>query len=386
MRSTLKRRVACLAAALLPMFCAQTALASGPTTVTVRIEGLAGTLLPATPVTTTGAPVVKDGVDSCDGFNAAGALDLATGGNWGGKWFGGYGYSVETLLGENHPLSSIPYWGIWHDHVYAKSGVCGQALETGDELLFAPAEGTAPSPLGIQAPASATVGSPVAVKIVSYASATGAATPAEGATIAYDGRSTSSGADGEASLVFADPGTQVVEVSKEGSVRDESTVCVAAPGSNACGAPSGTTTSTQTPGSGEVAGFTTTGTPKGPTALAASVTSPRNGHLYKRGHGPQLLVGKVSAGAAGRVTSVSLSLRRVYRHRCSAYIARRGRFHAARCGAAPSFRVSTNGSFSYFLPNRLAPGRYVLAVQAADAEGDRLKPVEGSSRLVFYVA
>ncbi len=57
----------------------------------------------------------------------------------------------------------------------------------------------------------------------------------------------------------------------------------------------------------------------------------------------------------------------------------------ARCGTGKPFQVSTNGLFSYLLPSALAPGRYVLDIQATDAAGNRTTLARGTSRIVFYV-
>src|SRR5436305_2370075 len=81
--------VACLTACLLAG--AAPALAGTPGAVTLRVEGLAETKLPATAVTTTPAPVVKDGnpAHACSGTSALGALQLGTAGGWEGPWNSG---------------------------------------------------------------------------------------------------------------------------------------------------------------------------------------------------------------------------------------------------------------------------------------------------------
>jgi len=86
---------------------ASAALASGPASVTVRVEGANETLVPPTQVTTTTTPVIKDGnpAHSCPGTSAAGALELATGAIGTAPGFSGLGYSAETIAGESH-LSS----------------------------------------------------------------------------------------------------------------------------------------------------------------------------------------------------------------------------------------------------------------------------------------
>src|SRR5262245_51367680 len=61
--------------------------AQQPAQVSVRVVGPApafSPLLPLTLLTTTTAPVVKDG-GNCSGTSAAGALEIATKGNWEGR-------------------------------------------------------------------------------------------------------------------------------------------------------------------------------------------------------------------------------------------------------------------------------------------------------------
>ena len=56
----------------------------------------------------------------CTGTSAAGALELATSGNWSGKWFRGLGYSVETIAGETSPVRRRRpanfFWSFWLDN------------------------------------------------------------------------------------------------------------------------------------------------------------------------------------------------------------------------------------------------------------------------------
>src|SRR5689334_14716283 len=94
---------ACLLACLLACLVAGTApaLAATPAAVTVRVEGLAETKLPATAVTTTAVPVVKDSnpAHACSGTSALGALELATAGGWEGPWNAGFGqYEIYSVL------------------------------------------------------------------------------------------------------------------------------------------------------------------------------------------------------------------------------------------------------------------------------------------------
>src|SRR5262249_14306896 len=121
----------------------------------------------------------------------------------------------------------------------------------------------------------------------------------------------------------------------------------------------------------------------GPYAIVAKATSIIDGHLYRRGRSPRVLAGTVTAHTT--VSSVSLEVHRRVLGHCSAYDGPRELFIPARCGRGRFFKVSASSSFSYLLPAALAPGRYVLDIEATDASGNRTSLARGSSRVVFYV-
>jgi hypothetical protein len=367
------------------------AMAAGPATVTVRVEGPTETLVFPTQVTTTTIAVVKDGnpADSCTGTSAAGALQLATGGNWNGNWFSGLGYSVETIEGQSFPFTQPFYWSFWLDSKPATTGICGAELSPGDSILFFPecfseTSGVcppAPNPLGIEAPDVAEVGKPVTVTVTSHANATGTSSPAAGAALTGGGVNATTDSSGHATVVFSGAGTFSLRASAVDTVRTETTVCVHSGNDGACG------TQTSSSSGGSAPGATTSGISaapfKGPYALVPRVTGLVDGHVYTRAHAPRILSGSVLAHTT--VSSVSLTLRREYRHRCYAFDGRSTRFIRARCGKGKPFNVSSNGTFSYLLPSALAPGRYVLDIQAADTAGNRTTLARGTSRVVFYV-
>ena len=72
-RLTLALGAACLSLVLACSALVPRALAAGPATVTVRVEGSTETKLPSTVVTTTTASVVKDGnpAHACSGTSAS---------------------------------------------------------------------------------------------------------------------------------------------------------------------------------------------------------------------------------------------------------------------------------------------------------------------------
>lgn len=371
------------------------AAAAGPATVTVRVEGPTETLVPLTQLTTTTTPVVKDGkpADSCTGTSAAGALQLATGGNWSGEWFSGLGYSVETIEGQSYPFTQPYYWSFWLDDKPSTVGICEVELNPGDSVLFFPecfskTSGVcppSPNPLGIEAPATAEVGKPLTVAVTSYANATGAPSPAVGATVTGGSTPATTDSGGHATVTFSTAKSVNLSVTAPGSVRTEATICVHNGNDGTCGtkAPAGSSSSS----AGSPAPTSGTGlTPvpyTGPYALVAKASSVLEGHVYKRGHAPRILSGSVLAHTT--VTATSLELRREYRGRCYAYNGVTTRFARARCGEGGFFKVSNNGLFSYLLPAALPPGRYVLDIEATDAAGNRTTPERGTTRIVFYV-
>ncbi|HEV2997830.1 MAG TPA: hypothetical protein VGX16_01900 [Solirubrobacteraceae bacterium] len=385
-----------LTIALLCVLASAAGAAGTPAIVTVRVEGLGHTVVLPTQVTTTTAPVVKDGKpeDSCTGTSAAGALELATAGNWGGTWNKAFGYSVERVVEESFPFTGAYYWSLWLKDHEAETGVCGAELENGEEVLLFPgcyseSKGVcppvAPLPLGIEAPVIAEARTPVRVTVSMYNSK-GEASPAVGATVSGGGTSSTTDSGGHATLMFAGDGTYTLQVSgsSEGppSVRTETRICVHEGNDGTCGTPAPAASSLpgSSPGSIPTLGPAPYG---GPYAVVAEMTDVLDGHHYSRGHAPRVLTGKVLAHTG--VGSVEIELRRGRGGHCSFYDGVRGRFERARCGRGSFFKAGSGASFSYLLPTALPAGRYVLDVEAVDANGNRTKLARGSSRAVFYV-
>jgi hypothetical protein len=372
---------------------ASQALAAAPATVTVRVEGLTETRLAPTQVTTSTAPVIKDGKpeDACPGTSAAGALEIASGGGWNGRWFGGgvgkegkfegLGYSVETILGESHPFGSGAFWDVWVNN-HEGEGLCKEEMQPGGQVLLFPCPEAAkcPLPLGIEAPASVGVGEPVPVSVKRY-SVTGDAPPAPGASVTGAGGVASTDSSGHATLSFANAGQFTVQVTAPESVRAETTICVHNGNDGRCGTSvptaAGGVLSSQAQAPATQARYT------GPFALVASASGLGEGRVYAHGHAPRLLAGTVSAHTT--VLGVSISLRRRFHGRCYAYDGTSERLGHAGCGHDAFFAVSSSSSFSYLLPFPLPRGRYVFDIQALDAWGNHTTLARGTSRIVFFV-
>jgi hypothetical protein len=383
---------------------AASAQATGPATVTVRVVGSEDqSVLPITQLTTNETPVVKDNKEgkpegSCSGTSAAGALQLATEvtkGSWDGPWELGE-YSVETIDGISYPFSQPPfYWNFWLNNKESSAGICAAELSTGDNILLfvgcystkneCPA--TPPNVLAIEAPASAEVGKPVTVSVLSYPSEGGEPKPAVGVNVEGWGSSTETNAEGHATLVFPGDDTYTLralgasgEASK--AVPGEALVCVHNGNDGMCGtqAPPSSTTSVTSTSSTTKGGSTLTG------ALTAKVAGVKNGRVYSRHAAPRLLKGTVTVPAGVLLQKVQISLKRRYRGRCYAFDGSSVRFVAIKCKQdAPFFSVGTNPSFSYLLPARLPRGSYTYDIEAVNGAGQSTKLVNGVSKLAFRV-
>ena len=386
--------------ALLLLF-GSTAHAAGSATVTVRVEGFNGeTLLPQAQVTTSAEPVpVEGGV--CSGTSAGGALFDATHGSWKVKNDGANGVEIDGIDGLVFPsFAEKPdaYWAFWLNNEFATQGACGQEVENGADIVFAaqcdalgpdcPTSATSPDHFLTSSPPSSTVvqaGTPVSVTIGSVNTITGvreASLPAN-VTVTAGPVSASPNAQGVATLVFPAPGRYTLQARAPDSVpSDPYAVCVHNGNDGTCGTSAPGSATGFSPASDGLLSFSGSSY-NGPYAVVAKALGLIDGHVYRRGHAPRVLDGTVLAHRA--IASVSLRLRREYRGRCYAYDGAREEFGPARCGKGSYFKVSTAPSFSYLLPSALAPGRYVLDIEATDIAGNRTTLARGTSRIVFYV-
>jgi hypothetical protein len=392
MHVSIRMSLALCATLLISLFAAQTVLAGTPENVTVRVEGLTETKLLPTSATTTTTPVSKDenSADTCSGTSAIGALQLATAGNWSGPWEAEFNqYSIYTIEGETHEFeassSANYYWSFWLDNKEATVGACEAELQAGDQVLFFPAcYGAAcptpePTPLGIQAPATANAGEPVNITVVQY-NTKGEATPAVGANVGGGGTSAVTDSQGHATMKFAGDGTYTLRASSGFqaplAIRTETTICVHEGNDGTCGTtvPSVSATPKSLP--------QIVGPPLADVAMVGGVT---NDHHYSRRKGPRILEGLVQVPAGGSLREVRISLQRRQGKRCQVFSGARAAFVHARCGARRFFAVGGAESFTYLLPAALPTGRYVYDIEAVNDAGSATKLVTGVSHVVFYV-
>jgi hypothetical protein len=318
---------------------------AGPT-VTVRVEGAAGTLLERTRVT---LPDTPPPVASCAAHTPAAAIDIATGGNWDRQSF------TQTILAETHKFDDSDYWAEWLDEGagYERGGgICSDILEGGDEVVMlvdrSPAPTFAPTvfPLDVEGvPANARVGSALTVTVVEYRSATGSTgegdrTPVAGATVRAGTASATTGTDGRATLSLTQRGPITVKATRAGNAASGAEAVVV----------------------GDVASAPL---PPDTTAPLAAIDGISNGQRFARRRAPRELHGTVSADPSG-LWAVKIRLTRRSGKRCWYFSGTRERFLKRTCGKRYAFKVSDQPTWSYLLPRRLPRGRYVLDTYAID--------------------
>lgn len=362
-------------------------------TVTVRAEGAAGPLVRQVAVQPSSAVVVnKDGA-TCDGNSGAGALELATNGDWTGH-DPGFGLSVDRIRSEAHQFGSGVYWGFLVNDVPASTGVCDYVPQEGDELVFdaeceTPAAGCfTGGALDIAAPGTARPGQPFTVTVEQVVTSVGGPpdykatttrSPASGARVA----DATSGTDGRASVTVNQRGPVELVATRQQQIRDEATVCVTDGADGYCGTTAPVGTPPPPPSQAGTAPVAPVATAPDRTAPEGRITGIREGQRFKRHKAPRKLEASVSDPSG--ILQVKLSLSRQVGHRCWVFSGKHERFRRSRCGHHPVFKVGDRGDVSYLLPKRLRRGRYVLDLIATDKALNRDTLARGRSRVVFRV-
>ncbi len=347
------------------------AASAAPTTVQLRVEGSTRTVFEG-PVTTDGKTIAK-GADTvvCDGTlnpaNAPGptatsALDdgaLQSGVTWDATF-----YAPDFFLTRFGDQVSEA-WGLAVNYLGAQVGGCQLPVHAGDEVLWAadffggPPDYAQKAMLRLDGPAKAVVGAPTTVVVTDGTTHA----PVAGATVG----GALTGPDGTAAVTLGSAGVAQLKAEAPASIRSNAlAVCVSQTGAEDCGLPA------------------LAGSPvKDSVAPRARIGGPRDGRHFRRG--PRLLNGTASDDVG--VTKVKLSLRR-HEHRkpCRWWSGTSERFAGRGCSAKVFFGIDAGSKWSYLLPRRLAPGRYVLDVKAFDRARNRDERfVRGSNRVVFYV-
>ena len=106
--------------------------------VTITIQGRTKTLLATKTVQPGSKSITRGGAPAgkCPADSAQGALNVATHGNWKGKWYASYHeYLITGILGDNETTKKY-YWGFYVNGKSSSKGACDVKLKAGDKLLF----------------------------------------------------------------------------------------------------------------------------------------------------------------------------------------------------------------------------------------------------------
>jgi hypothetical protein len=381
-------RLQTVSTAVPAVLASSSAASAAPANVDVRVEGVAKTLLERTAIRTDARTVDKDGVAGydCTGTSAAGALELATAGDWGGAW-SAFGYGVTRILGETHDFSTPDYFSLWINNKAAGEGVCGATseLDEGASVLFYVARCVFDALLA-------------------------------GATVVHgDVALATTNAAGVATITLGSGGPRTLTATKLGRARSAAEPACATTGADGL---CGSATAAPPPAAAPQEACAPTGHDgrcgtrdlTAPTAniraiaegrrygrglgarelrVAAPTANPRalaEGRRYGRGLGPRELRVAVDPDASGK-----LRMTRAGHGRCSYFSGRSERFVLTGRGRGRAsdrrwFVVGDRQQTSYLLPSRLARGLYVLDANAIDKAYNRDdQRRRGGNRVVFHV-
>jgi hypothetical protein len=316
-------------------------------------------------------------------YDAATTRGLAFDASWSSEFNDFFVSQVGTDVNGGAP--EFPSWGYAVNYTTANVGGCQFQLAPGSDVLWAYNYFNLAHLLSFTGPTNANVGIPVTVRVTDGQtgqpiSAASIGELAGGATTTIPA-SPMTDANGEATITLAHQGSVTLKATRADSVRSNGLViCVHNGNDGSCG-------TTLASGGGASTG---SGHPQAPpppiVADSAKVTGVTNGHVYPRRSAPRLLGGVVDVPAGGTLRSVRIRLERRRRGHCFDFSGSSERFvRARRCGAASFFSVGATESFSYLLPTRLPPGRYVYDVQAVDGAGHSTKLIAGVNHVVFRV-
>jgi len=204
------------------------ALAATAPPVSVRIVGGHRNLVNKTVNAPLKGWVTKGGTPkgACPEDSAAGALSVATHGEFNGTYYDGLGIDVTSILGRLHNYDNGAYWGFYVNDHFASNGICATKLVAGKSFLFArvPDSGNPPLPIVVKAPATVSAGTPFKVRTFVYPGKSSKETPVTSPSFSFkEGGATASltNANGITKLTATTPGTLTLVVTAAGEIRTQ---------------------------------------------------------------------------------------------------------------------------------------------------------------------
>ncbi|MEI2700926.1 MAG: hypothetical protein V9E83_00825 [Baekduia sp.] len=391
-----KHVLALTAGALIAVSAAQTAAAVD---VKVRVEGEAATLVSEQTVTVPTTAPKPDGVNECAAGSAGAALWQATGGAWGGVHYS-FGWLIDSIKGERYSFPDPRSWEFWINGKSASTGACDTQVSEGDTLLFivqrcemdANYECTNPPvlPLAIRMIPTGAPGVPFTVE-TSTVNKDGTISNVVGGWVSGGGDFAELASNGNARLATLQRGPVLITAQAPNRVRVSRTICITDGADGYCGTTAAPGVTPPPPGTVTGESCTTNGRDglcgTSDSTRPVAATSSLHGAVFARRKAPRQLRGTVPADGSG-ITKVELRLTRTRGSRCESYSDAAERWVVRRrCGTTGGswFSVGSGTSWNYFLPERLAAGRYVLDVRVTDGAGNSSQLARGTTRSVFHV-
>jgi hypothetical protein len=291
--------------------CAMSASASAQAaTVSVRVEGVGGQLVPLTNVTLPTTPVAPLGApdgQTCPGNSVVGAVSAATGNDWSGTWSDTTGFSIDRIKTLDNTGSLARNWAVFWNQTFLNDSPCQKLLSDRDSLIIYPrciGQSTAQCfpgfPLVLFTTEIVGPGSPFGVTVRELTTTfdnglgTTQAAPAVNTTVSGpEGSATTDPYFGRASLQIFAKGPAVISAAKFGAVPDRANVCVTDGADGYCG----TQVPPQTPFDPYQFCKTTgnDGYCNSPDQVApvGHVTSPTQGRAFAKSERPRVLSGTV---------------------------------------------------------------------------------------------
>ena len=203
----------------------------------MRVEGATHTIFEGPVITDVHQVKTPSDIQprTCDGSSvgnpsaptAIGALDDAARGgsgfSWDALWDASFNdYYPFLRIGPDAIDSNTHYLAFYLNWAFADTGGCGQHVKQGDDVVFAYEDFEASPLLRLTGPGTATTGENVSFKVVD------GLTSAPQAAVSVGGATT--GADGTATLSFAQRGIYRLKADKPGAIRSNTVVLCVDPG------------------------------------------------------------------------------------------------------------------------------------------------------------
>jgi hypothetical protein len=432
----------CLFAAAILVLLAVPAGAFGQSA-NVRIESKSGPLVTSAPFALSTAPVAPAGAlpgQTCPGNSVVGAINAATGGNWGGTWSDTDGWSVERIKSTTALVSEGRKWLVLVQGVLVNDPPCHVVLDDGASVTLMPACLTATTGcfagglLDLVAPDTAGPGSPIVVQVWettfsldSEGHGSSQRGPGGDATVSGpegSARTNSTFNLGKATLFISVKGPATIFASKGADAPDRSPICITDGADGFCG----TTAPAQQPFD-PLAFCTTTGSDGycgSPDMVApiGRISQPVENHVFPKTGRPKTMKGTVDFDPSQtdhvdlklmRQTTIKVKryrkrkvwvtkkihgkkVRRRVTKRRAYYVKQKAclgwdvatstwkRLRTCDAATAKSFPADGTDEWSYQFLTALPAGRYTLDALAVDGAGNQDKiPEAGRNRIQFTV-